>query len=85
MCLICEFGDIQHETRYAQERRAAAMLVCLVKLARYKGDRDGHIEDGLIEEGFTRTEIKDLRASALTMMVALHDNGLLDLEPVAVH
>lgn len=85
MCLICEFNDEADDSRYAWERRQAEMLVVLIKMLKHEGDTPGHIEEGLANRGFSRVEIKLMRAPVLLALAELIDHGLVDVGPMAVH
>jgi len=87
MCLICEFGDIAEAGEFALERRAGDLAVAVVQLVRNEHERTPgvHLEEELINRGFSRLEIRDLRAPALTIVAKLHQAGLIDVEPVRAH
>lgn len=80
MCLICEIAhDFRRPGgRHAYERRVAAMMVLILQIAHdpdaYEED---HIEEVLVNNGYTRTEIKDMRAAALAGVYALAKSGLI--------
>lgn len=85
MCLICDFRGEADDKRYSFERRAGDLAVAIVQLLRHESNTEGHIEDALIARGFTRVELKDLRAPVLIIMAKLTEAGLLDVEPARVH
>lgn len=84
MCLICEFPEelALNPHRFAPEKRAAEMVSAILDVMANPGDdKSKHLQDDLIERGFTLVEIKDGRAAAMLMLWTLVQRGHVKLPP----